>query len=770
VAGTLVYAPPAGTVLAAGTYSLTATFTPADTVAYTSATATVTLVVNAGGGGAFVGPQNGGGWSGQIVAGQLVYRGVSYPLVNGTVTLPDCRTYLVAPTGALFGGTPATGCPPASTSVITTVAGTGTSGFGGDGGAATAAQLDAPEGVAVDGAGNLYIADNRNHRIRKLAAATGVITTVVGTAPAGFSGDGGLATAAQLDHPTGSAVDGLGNLYIADNWNHRIRKVTAATGIITTVAGTGTGGFGGDGGASTAAQLYYPYSVAVDGVGNLYIADYYNQRIRKVTAATGIITTVAGTDVGGFSGDGGAATAAQLLYPNGVAVDGAGNLYIADTSNQRVRKVTAATGIITTVAGTGTYGFNGDGGAATAAQLRYPSGLAVDGAGNLYIADWENHRVRLVASATGVITTVAGAGTAAFGGDGAAATLGGLSFPASVAVDNAKTLYIADSGNHRIRKVAPPSAAAISSHPSDQSVSAGSAATFSVAASGYPPPSLQWQVSTNGGLTWTDLAASSPYSGVTSRTLTVAEAPFSLNGYQYRAVATNGVGTATSRTATLVVNAGGGGAFVGPQNGGGWSGQIVAGQLVYRGVSYPLVNGTVTLPDCRTYIVAPTGALFGGTLVPGCTPGGGAGPGTPVITWATPAAITAGSALSATELNATANVAGTLVYAPPAGTVLAAGTYSLTATFTPADTVAYTSATATVTLVVNAGGGGAFVGPQNGGGWSGQIVAGQLVYRGVSYPLVNGTVTLPDCRTYIVAPTGALFGGTLVPGCTPGSP
>jgi hypothetical protein len=196
---------------------------------------------------------------------------------------------------------------------------------------------------------------------------------------------------------------------------------------------------------------------------------------------------------------------------------------------------------------------------------------------------------------------------------------------------------------------------------------------------------------------------------------------------------------------------------------------MVAGQLVYRGVSYPLVNGTVTLPDCRTYVVAPTGALFGGTLVPGCTPGGGAGPATPVITWAAPAAITAGTALSATQLNATANVPGAMVYAPPAGTVLAAGTYSLTATFTPADTVAYTSATATVTLVVNAGG-EAFVGPQNGGGWSGQMVAGQLIYGGVTYPLVNGTVTLPDCRTYIVAPTGALFGGTPVPNCTPGSP
>ena len=307
--------------------------------------------------------------------------------------------------------------------------------------------------MAPDGSGNLYIADRSNHRIRKVDSA-GNITTVAGTGTAGFGGDGGAAVAAQLNSPTGVAPDGSGNLYIADTDNRRIRKVDSA-GNITTVAGDGTTGFGGDGGAAVAAQLNSPIGVAPDGSGNLYIADQNNDRIRKVDSA-GNITTVAGDGTTGFGGDGGAAVAAQLNLPHSVAVDGAGNLYIADWGNHRIRKVDSA-GVITTVAGSGTAGFGGDGGAAVAARLSLPTGVAVDGSGNLYIADWGNHRIRKVNSA-GVITTVVGDGTAGFGGDGGAAAAAQLNSPRGVAPAGSGNLYIADTGNNRIRKLTPPPA------------------------------------------------------------------------------------------------------------------------------------------------------------------------------------------------------------------------------------------------------------------------------------------------------------------------
>ena len=305
-------------------------------------------------------------------------------------------------------------------------------------------QLYSPYGVAVDGAGNLYIADWGNNRIRKVDS-TGAISTFAGTGTSGFGGDGGAATAAQLYGPAGVAVDGAGNLYIADERNDRIRKVDS-TGTINTVAGTGAIGFSGDGGA---AQLYGPTDLVVDGAGNLHIADWGNHRIRKVDS-TGTISTVAGTGVAGFGGDGGAATAAQLDNPIDMALDGAGNLYIADRDNHRIRKVDS-TGTISTVAGTGVAGFGGDGGAAAAAQLSNPTDLVVDGAGNLYIADWGNHRIRKVDS-TGTISAFAGTGTRGFSGDGwdgGAATAAQLNFPRSVALDGVGNLWdIADKLPH----------------------------------------------------------------------------------------------------------------------------------------------------------------------------------------------------------------------------------------------------------------------------------------------------------------------------------
>ena len=335
---------------------------------------------------------------------------------------------------------------------IATVAGNGTDGYSGDGGLATSAQLSFPAAVAVDASGNIYIADSYE-RIRKVNAATGIITTVAGNGASGYSGDGGPATSAQLSGPTGVAVDAAGDIYIADYWNQRIRKVTAATGVITTAAGNGTEGYSGDGGQAATAELNYPWGVSVDAAGNLYISDQYNGRIRKVAAATGIIATVAG---GGSAspGDGGQATSASLNTPLGAAVDGSGNLYIADNGNCRIRRVAAATGIITTAAGNGTN-YSGDGNPATSAQLWMPFGMAVDGSGNLYIPDLYNRRVRKVSAATGVVTTVAGNGSYGYSGDGGPATSAKLSAVYSVAVDASGNLYIGDNDSQRVRKVTP---------------------------------------------------------------------------------------------------------------------------------------------------------------------------------------------------------------------------------------------------------------------------------------------------------------------------
>ena len=344
-----------------------------------------------------------------------------------------------------------------STGTITTVAGTGeyarVGESHGDGGPAVEAQLNSPTGVAVDGAGNVYIVDAGLDIIRKVDS-TGTITRIAGRGrrrwvPPGFGGDGGPAVQAQLNSPTGVAVDGSGNLYIADRGNHRIRRVDS-NGLITTTAGTGEYAFSGDGGPASQAQLSDPFAVAVDGAGNVYIADASNGRVRKVDS-TGTITTIAGTGEYGFGGDGGPAVEAQFRIPIGVLVDGSGNLYIADRDNQRIRKVDS-TGTITTIAGTGEYGFDGDDGPAVQAQLASPAGMAVDGSGNLYIADSNNHAIRKIDSA-GTITTVAGTGEHGFSGDGGPAVEAQLFLPVGVAVDGSGNLYIADHANRRIRKV-----------------------------------------------------------------------------------------------------------------------------------------------------------------------------------------------------------------------------------------------------------------------------------------------------------------------------
>jgi uncharacterized protein (TIGR03437 family) len=340
----------------------------------------------------------------------------------------------------------------ASRYTISTLAGNGTSGSSGDGAPASAAQLATPFGVVVNASGAVLISDQANNKIRQVTT-DGNIGTVAGTGGRSYSGDGAAATNSLMAAPAGVALDNAGAVYFSDSLNDVVRKFSLS-GNIATIAGNFNNGpgFSGDNGAATSASLNTPVGIAVDSTGNIYVADRLNNRIRKISA-TGTITAFAGNGVAGSSGDGGLATAATMRSPAGLAIDSAGTVYIADTGNHRVRKVTSD-GKISNVAGIGAAGYSGDLGNATLAGLNSPAGIAVDKTGNLYIADTSNSRIRRV-SPGGIITTIAGNGRFAYAGDGGAATSASLFFPGGVAVGSSGNVYIADTQNNVVRVLTP---------------------------------------------------------------------------------------------------------------------------------------------------------------------------------------------------------------------------------------------------------------------------------------------------------------------------
>jgi len=429
--------------------------------------------------------------------------------------------------------------------IITTIVGNGTPGYLGDGLPATSAEINQPGGFTVDAAGNIYIADYGNNRIRKVNTS-GIITTIVGNGTAGYFGDGLQATAAQINEPLCVVTDRSGNIYFSDSRNFCVRKVNSM-GIISTIAGNGTPGFGGDLGPATAALLNIPYGLVLDGLGNLYVADMSNNRVRMINTS-GIISTVAGTGTPGFTGDGVPAIATEISQPNSLCLDPSGNLVITDNGNQRIRKINSA-GIITTIAGIGTLGATGDGGQATAAQFTWPAGIQYDSAGNLYIADAYNYKIRKVDN-SGIITTIAGTGTLGHSGDGGSATAAEFNVPSAVGFDTGGSLIIDDDVNNRLRKIEN-CENSVTGSPQNDTVSEGATAVYSVTTT-MASPSYQWQQDAGSG--FVNLANVLPYSGVNTNTLTIHDVAALFNASNYRCVIDNGSSCAdTSSSAILII-------------------------------------------------------------------------------------------------------------------------------------------------------------------------------------------------------------------------
>lgn len=357
---------------------------------------------------------------------------------------------LIAQDGALFivdGGYDQIRRLDFSTDTISTIAGIGI----GDGKLAKGSKLVAPTGLSTDSDNNLFIADTLHQLVRRVDVATGTIATIAGTGKNGFNGDGKLALESDLSEPINVAIDGKGNIFVVEK-NHRIRKIDITTSVMTTVAGNGVAGFKGDTGLALNAQLNSPTALVIDSVGNLFIADTLNQRIRRIDAQTKSISTIAGNGKAGFSGDGGQATNASLNNPVGLALDSNNNLLIAD-DNHRIRSVNLQSGIITTLAGSGKVGFKGDGKLAKKASFQFPKSVAVDKDNNIFVADSGNNRIRRIDSRSGIISTVAGNGTDQYAGDNGLAIKASLSMPTNIALDKENNLFITDKKNNVIRVV-----------------------------------------------------------------------------------------------------------------------------------------------------------------------------------------------------------------------------------------------------------------------------------------------------------------------------
>ncbi len=339
---------------------------------------------------------------------------------------------------------------------MSTAIGTGDAGYSGDDGPAAAARLNNPFDVAFDRSGNLFISDTFNHCVRRVDAKNGRITTVAGTGTKGFSGDGGPATKAQMNEPYGIVLDKASNLYITDRLNRRIRRVDGRTGVIATVAGDGSKSFSGDGGPAINAGLVEPNGIALDSAANrLYIADVADNRVRVVDLGSETIRTFAGTGKGAHSGDSGPALTAAIFGARAVEVGRDGTVYILERQGNTLRAVDSVTRTIKTIAGTGAKGFTGDGGPALKATFNGPKELAVDASGNLLIVDTENHAIRRIDAKTGTVITIAGNGKRGGRGDGGPATAAQLARPHGVAVAADGGVYIGDTENHRIRRVGP---------------------------------------------------------------------------------------------------------------------------------------------------------------------------------------------------------------------------------------------------------------------------------------------------------------------------
>ena len=390
-------------------------------------------------------------------------------------------------------------CVPAQT--INTYVGTGTEGYTGDGGPAVSAEIGFPVGLNFDDSGNLVICtDGANGLVRKINVSTGIITTIAGSDTAssfGLGGDGGPATSALVNGPFSVCFDNADNFYIADNWYSEIRKVTVATGIIDTFAGDRTPGNLGDGGPAKSAELGDPVSVCFDTSQKyLYISTEFGREIRRVDMLTDTITTYAGTGVIGYSGDGGLATNANFSRILGICIDRSNNLYVGDWDNARIRKINAATSIITTICGNGTLGYSGDGGPAINAMISKPTSLCFDKCGDLYFSDEDSCRVRRIDGITGIITTIAGNGTAGFSGDGGLAVNAEFNHPTGIAIDTTGNIYIGDCYNFRIRKTTyPVPYIKIATTTGGDTICVGSTATITATvAGGGPAPTYQWVV------------------------------------------------------------------------------------------------------------------------------------------------------------------------------------------------------------------------------------------------------------------------------------